>query len=179
MRLGIWRAAERLEAEESTAPSGHVIVIGYGPAGREVARTARVAGYEPCILDMNPASVRHAREEGMMAEIGDGTSREILEHLHASDAAAFVVTVPDPGAAIATIHQIRTLNRDAVVVARGRYAWRIAEMEAAGADHVINEESTVGTLLGATVVSRETGVRSDEEENWPPARGRTPETEAD
>jgi len=104
----------------------------------------------------------------MMAEIGDGTNREILEHMHAADAAAFVVTVPDPEVAIATIHQIRTLNRDAVLVARGRYARRTAEMETAGADHVINEESTVGTLLGATVVSRQTGVRSDSgtEETW-------------
>lgn len=177
--LRLWRPFTHVEDERASGMRGHVIVIGYGPAGEEAARTVRLAGYDPYVLEMNPRSAQRAETEGMMSEIGDGTNREILEHMHAADAAAFVVSIPDPEASLATIHQIRSINRDALVVVRGRYAWRVSEMEAAGADHVINEESTVGTLLGATVVSRETGVRSDEEENWPPARGRTPETEAD
>ena len=166
--LRLWRPIVHVEDERAAGMRGHVVVVGYGPAGEEAARTVRLAGYEPYVLEMNSASAARARSEGMMAEIGDGTNREILEHMHAADAAAFVVTVPDPEVAIAAIHQIRTLNRDAVLVARGRYARRTAEMETAGADHVINEESTVGTLLGATVVSRQTGVRSDSgtEETW-------------
>lgn len=175
--LRLWRPFTHVEDERAAGMRGHVIVIGYGPAGEEAARTVRLAGYDPYVLEMNPRSAQRAETEGMMAEIGDGTNREILEHMHAADAAAFVVSIPDPGASLATIHQIRSINRDALVVVRGRYAWRVSEMVAAGADHVINEESTVGTLLGATVVSRQTGVRSDEQENWPPARGRTPETE--
>ncbi len=175
--LRIWRPITHVEDERASEMRGHVIVIGYGPAGEEAARTVRLAGYEPYILEMNPHSVRRAAAEGMMSEIGDGTNREILEHMHAADAAAFVVSIPDPEASLATIHQIRAINRDALVVVRGRYAWRVPEMQAAGADHVLNEESTVGTLLGATVVSRDTGVRADAEENWPPARGRSTDSE--
>lgn len=174
----LWKPIVHVEDERAAGMRGHVIVIGYGPAGEEAARTVRLAGYEPYILEMNPNSARRARGEGMMAEIGDGTNREILEHMHAADAAAFVVSLPDPETSIATIHQIRTVNREAIVVVRGRYAWRVSDMEKAGADHVLNEESTVGTLLGATVVSRETGVRHETDENWPPSRGRTPESEA-
>jgi CPA2 family monovalent cation:H+ antiporter-2 len=169
--MKLWKPVVHVEDERAEGMRGHVVVIGFGPAGEEAARTVRLAGYDPYILEMNPASVDRARADGIMAEIGDGTNREILEHMHAADAAAFIVTVPDPEAAIATIHQIRTINRDAVLVARGRYARRTDEMVAAGADHVVNEESTVGTLLGATVVSRQTGVRAGgDEESWPKPR---------
>ncbi len=169
--MKLWKPVVHVEDERAEGMRGHVVVIGFGPAGEEAARTVRLAGYDPYILEMNPASVDRARADGIMAEIGDGTNREILEHMHAADAAAFIVTVPDPEAAIATIHQIRTINRDAVLVARGRYARRTDEMVAAGADHVVNEESTVGTLLGATVVSRQTGVREGGgEEAWPKPR---------
>ena len=169
--MKLWKPVVHVEDERAEGMRGHVVVIGFGPAGEEAARTVRLAGYEPYVLEMNPASVGRAQAEGIMAEIGDGTNREILEHMHAADAAAFIVTVPDPEAAIATIHQIRTINRDAVLVARGRYARRTDEMVAAGADHVVNEESTVGTLLGATVVSRQTGVRGGgNEETWPKPR---------
>jgi CPA2 family monovalent cation:H+ antiporter-2 len=169
--MKLWKPVVHVEDERAEGMRGHVVVIGFGPAGEEAARTVRLAGYDPYILEMNPASVDRARADGIMAEIGDGTNREILEHMHAADAAAFIVTVPDPEAAIATIHQIRTINRDAVLVARGRYARRTDEMVAAGADHVVNEESTVGTLLGATVVSRQTGVRAGGgEESWPKPR---------
>ena len=58
---------------------------------------------------------------------------------------------------MATITQFRALNRDAIIVARGRYERWVPDLEAAGADFVISEESIAGTMLGATLVSRLTG----------------------
>ena len=49
------------------------------------------------------------------------------------------------------------MNKDALVVVRARYERRIADIRSAGADHVLNEETAVGSLLGATVVNRITG----------------------
>jgi voltage-gated potassium channel Kch len=68
-----------------------------------------------------------------------------------------VMTLPEPQAAMATITQFRSLNRDAIIVARGRYERWVADLETVGADYVISEESTAGTMLGATLVSRLTG----------------------
>lgn len=177
VRLGIWRNIPHIEDERAAGMVGHVVVIGFGPAGEESARTIRLAGMEPYVLEMNSSTVARIRADGMMAEIGDGSNREILEHMHASDAAAFVVTIPDPEAAIAAVHQIRTLNADAMVVVRGRYSRRLPEITAAGADHVLDEESTVGTLLGATVVARGTGVVEERTEAWPRPLVREPGTE--
>ena len=175
MKLRIWKPVPLQEVEEESKLVGHVIVIGFGPAGEEAARTVRLSGLEPYVLEMNPNTVRRIRSEGMRAEIGDGSSRDILEHVAASKASAFVVTIPDPEAAIAAVHQIRTLNTEAVVVVRARYSRRLPEITAAGADHVLDEESTVGTLLGATVVKHGTGYAGNEDEAWPRPRDRTEE----
>ena len=175
MKMRIWKPLPMQELDEESRPSGHVIVIGFGPAGEEAARTVRLSGLEPYVLEMNPNTVRRIRHEGMRAEIGDGSSRDILEHVEASEASAFVVTIPDPEAAIAAVHQIRTLNREAVVVVRGRYSRRLPELTQAGADHVLDEESTVGTLLGATVVKHGTGYAGDDDEAWPRPRDRSEE----
>ena len=179
VRLGLWKNIPHIEDERADGMVGHVVVIGYGPAGEEAARTIRLAGLEPYVLEMNSATVARIRADGMMAEIGDGSNLEILEHMHASDAAAFVVTIPDPEAAIAAVHQIRALNSEAMVVVRGRYSRRLPEMTAAGADHVLDEESTVGTLLGATVVARGSGMVEDRPEAWPRPLDRDSEEESD
>lgn len=167
IRLGVWNDRPHLESETSETLSEHVVVIGFGPAGQEAARTVRLAGLEPVILELNPHSVKLAIAEGMRAVQGDSSHHELLSHVHAHEAKAFVVTIPDPEMAISTLHQIRSVNRDAIVVVRGRYARRLPELESAGADHVLSEEATIGTLLGATVVARATGIAKTGEETWP------------
>ena len=157
VRLRIWKRI----APPATTPeddlSGHAIVVGYGPAGEEVANTASLAGIVPLVIDMNPRLVAAARDAGYHAEHGDAAQQEILAHAVAERAAALVMTLPEPQIAMATISQFRALNADAIIVARGRYSRFVEAMREAGADHVISEETTAGTLLGATLVSRMTG----------------------
>ena len=180
IKIGIWSDRPHIESEISETLTDHIVVIGYGPAGQEAARTVRLAGLEPIILEMNPRSVTSAITEGMRAVQGDSSHYEILEHVHAHGAKAFVVTIPDPEAAISTCHQIRSVNQDAIVVVRGRYARRLTELESAGADHVLSEEATIGTLLGATVVARATGIAKVGEETWPAPKAKIdPDLESD
>ncbi|MAD18986.1 MAG: hypothetical protein CMJ52_02030 [Planctomycetaceae bacterium] len=157
VRLHVWRRIAPPEGTSRDEMSGHAIIVGYGPAGEEVANTAALAGIVPVIIDMNPRLVAAARAAGYQAEHGDGAQQEILAHAVAERAAALVMTLPEPQIAMATISQFRALNPDAVIVARGRYSRFVDAMREAGADHVISEETTVGTLLGATLVSRMTG----------------------
>jgi CPA2 family monovalent cation:H+ antiporter-2 len=90
--------------------------------------------------------------------VGDATQPEILEHANVKDAVGVVVALPDTDAAIAAVTHIRALNTDALIVVRARYERRANEIREAGADHVLAEETAIGSLLGATIVSRTTGV---------------------
>ena len=157
VRVHVWKRIAPPETTPRDEISGHAIVVGYGPAGEEVANTAALAGIVPLVIDMNPRLVAAAREAGYHAEHGDAAQQEILAHAVAERAAALVMTLPEPQIAMATISQFRALNADAIIVARGRYSRFVEAMREAGADHVISEETTAGTLLGATLVSRMTG----------------------
>ncbi|MCP4893678.1 MAG: hypothetical protein GY911_07670 [Actinomycetales bacterium] len=157
VRFHVWKRIAPPETTPRDEISGHAIVVGYGPAGEEVANTAALAGIVPLVIDMNPRLVAAARDAGYHAEHGDAAQQEILAHAVAERAAALVMTLPEPQIAMATISQFRALNADAIIVARGRYSRFVEAMREAGADHVISEETTAGTLLGATLVSRMTG----------------------
>jgi CPA2 family monovalent cation:H+ antiporter-2 len=139
--------------ESSNNMSGHVVVAGFGPSGEEAARTARLAGHEILVVDLNPVLVQKARSEGFHAEIGNSTQLEILEHMNLGSARALVVTLPDPSSVISTIEQARSMARDLVIVARARYRRVVSAIEKAGADHVLSEEGVIGTVMGSTVVS--------------------------
>lgn len=151
MGMGVAPFAKGEEDPESLA--GHVIVAGYGPSGEEAARTARLAGHEIVVVDLNPALVARAREEGFVAEIGNCTQVEILEHLGLESARALVVTVPDPSSVISTVGQARALTADLLIIARARYVRVMDAIEKAGADHVLSEEAVVGTVMGTNLVS--------------------------
>ncbi|MDG2020785.1 MAG: cation:proton antiporter, partial [Phycisphaerales bacterium] len=157
VRLHIWRSSVPPESPPGSELYGHIIIVGYGPAGAEVARTVKLAGLTPLVIDMNQRLVEKANADGIRSEFGDGAQHEILAHIGADRAAALVMTLPEPQTAMATITQFRLLNRDAMIVARGRYERWVSDLEMAGADFVISEESTAGTVLGATLISRLTG----------------------
>ena len=158
VHTGIWKRQESTHPITKETHSNHVVIVGFGPAGEEAAHLVRLAGLNAFVIEMNPGTMNRARRSDIPAMIGDATQREILEHAHAQTAAAAIVALPDTDAAIAAVAQIRAMNKDAIIVVRARYQRRADEIRKAGADHVLNEETAVGTLLGSTVVSRITGM---------------------
>ena len=152
-KFGIRTKGPLLDLDGPIARSGHVVLAGYGPAGEEAARTVRLAGLEPVVVDLNPQLIAQARADGLHADIGNCSQREILEHAKLQDALALIISVPDPNAVVATIQQARSVAPDVFIVARARYHGLLALYEKAGADHAIAEEGVVGTILGSMVVS--------------------------
>ena len=158
VRSGIWKLDASPHPEANEPRSNHVIIAGFGPAGEEAAHLVQLAGLSAFVIEMNPGTMFRAKRSDIPAMIGDATQREILEHAHVQTAAAVIVALPDTEAAITAVSQIRAMNKDAIIVVRARYQRRAEEIRRAGADHVLNEESAIGTLLGTTVVSRVTGL---------------------
>ncbi|MFC1835521.1 cation:proton antiporter [Thermodesulfobacteriota bacterium] len=135
----------------------HAVVVGFGPAGQEVARVLREEGIQVVVVDLNPTSVAKANEscvldEGaescMRAEIGDATHAEILDHLNVKEAKAVVVTLPDHRASADVIRQVRSLASDIKILARAKLGRYAGELESAGASETLNEELLAGLELG-------------------------------
>jgi len=120
--------------------SNHVIVVGYGLNGRNLATALRAAGVAHLIADLNVQTVRAARAAGEPAFYGDATREEILRHLGAMRARMLVVAISDAAATRRVVRIGRYLNPTLHIVARTRYVSEIPELTRLGADAVIPEE---------------------------------------
>ncbi len=126
------------------------LVIGFGPAGRQVADHLREKVPEVMILDLNARSVREAKDLGFRASVGDARHSDVLEHVGLQRAMLIAVTIPDPGDVVQIVRLARALAPEALVVARARYHRSRGLIERAGAHIVVDEEEDVGRGLAAT-----------------------------
>lgn len=160
--------------DDLSVSSGSLIVIGFGPAGEAIGTTLEGYGDRVSVIDLNPASIRRAQRLGFMGHIGDAALPEVLEHAGIAHANAVVVTVPDPAAARKIVELVKSMVPGVHIIARSRYHRYFAELQAAGADEVVDEERIVGAILAARMRGR---LRNDEEPNTPKDEPETNPTE--
>ena len=118
----------------------HVIIIGFGVNGRNVARAAKAAGIPYVILEMNPDTVRDEHAKGEPIFYGDATHDVVLEHAGIKAARIVVVVISDPAATRRITATARKLNPIVHIIVRTRYLLEMKPLYDAGADEVIPEE---------------------------------------
>ena len=125
----------------------HVIVAGYGRAGREVCRAARDAGFACIAVDVNVDNVRSAKAAGELAVYGDVTQKEVLEELGCRNARLVVVTMNDTQTTGHAVRAIRRTSTDVPVIARAQYDMDEDSLRAAGATRVVTSEATASAVI--------------------------------
>lgn len=143
-------------APEST-PSDHVLMVGYGVNGRNLAQVLKATGIRYVVVDMNRGNVAVARENGAEAIVGDATRQMILERGGLAQARALVVAIADPEATRRIVAQAHTLRPDLYILARTRYVAELDGLYRLGARMVIPEEFETSIELFAHVL-REFGI---------------------
>lgn len=154
-RLGLWletvwrRGRRPIPFAEGDAPdrAGHVLIVGYGPAGQGAAEGVRRSGAPLLVIDANPRVLDLAREHDLPAIVGDATYPELLQHARIGQARALVITVPDHGTALAVLQLARGLAPDLPIIVRARYHRFASSYEEAGATRVYDEEFSAGESL--------------------------------
>ncbi len=140
--------AERLTREpgETTpAPSeasldGHAVLVGFGLAGRNLARVLESVGVGVAALDANPVAAQEARRRGANVIYGDATRAGLLERVRVERARLVVIAINDPVATRQVVERVRRLAPEARILARTRYVLEVDALEAAGATRVVAEE---------------------------------------
>jgi CPA2 family monovalent cation:H+ antiporter-2 len=126
--------------QESEKLEQHVIIIGFGMIGRNLARSCKVAEVPYTILEMNPDTVKEQKLLGEPIQFGDATHLSILEHLAIHEAKALAVLVNDSIAARRIVKIAREANPSIYIIVRTRYVLEMALMHKLGADKVIPDE---------------------------------------
>lgn len=125
----------------------HAIIVGYGNAGKDLARMFQSKGV-PCVgLDMDPDVVREEHDSDIPVFYGDGGRQEVLAHAGIAKARFLALTVRDPDRSAVTVALCRRLNPDLYIVARARNSNEADALTAAGVSEVIMEESVIATQM--------------------------------
>ncbi|MEX2604197.1 MAG: cation:proton antiporter [Gracilimonas sp.] len=143
---------ETASDEESTDLEDHVILVGYGPAGRNLARVFKDTGIPFIVVELNPNSVAEMRENGINAIYGDGSKTHILEHAGVYKAKLCVVVINEPRVTPRIIKLANYLNPTIQVIARTRYLSEAEALKEAGADQVVPAEMETTVRLFSNVL---------------------------
>ena len=130
----------------------HVIVVGYGLNGRNLARTLRVAGISYVILEGNGQTVRRARSTREPIYFGDGSRREALERVGIERARAIVFAISSPAEERRGVAIARQLSPSVRIVVRTRYVAAMDELQKLGANEVVPEEFETSLEIFARVL---------------------------
>jgi CPA2 family monovalent cation:H+ antiporter-2 len=153
-------------APEPAAPSraDHVLVVGFGMAGRTVARVLRSRGIPYSAVDANAGTVRAAIARGEPVVYGDAARRAVLARLGVRDARMVVVAISDPIATRETVSLVRALAPRVPILARTHFVLDVDALSQAGATRVVVEElestlELVGAMLRQFGVPEESVAR--------------------
>jgi len=132
----------------------HVIIAGYGVNGQNVARALGATGIPHAVLEMNPETVRTARERGEPIHYGDCTRIGVLEALGVTRARMFVVAISDATSTRQSVSVARTANPELYILVRTRFVSEIDELLKLGANEVVPEEFETSLEIFARVLHR-------------------------
>ncbi len=129
-------------AGEEPVPSlrDHVVIVGFGLSGRNLARVLKEASISYVIIELSGESVRRALRDGEPVLFGDATRRDILEHAGIARARVAVFAISDLEAVRRSIQFARHLNPGLHIIVRTRMVAEIEDLRRHGADQVFAEE---------------------------------------
>ncbi len=138
---------------DGEAPRDHVVVIGWGPTALDLAATLRERGVVVVMTTLNPDGAAQAEAGGHRVVRGDPTKTEVLRMAGLPAARLAVVAEDDPEQAVRVVGAARAVTA-APILARPLGAADVAELAAAGADHVVDRDRVSGHALLRSVMER-------------------------
>jgi len=148
---GAWqerRIRRRVEQLE-----GHYLVCGYGRMGRSVASEFRAAGAKYVVIDIDPAVVAAATEDGHLALEGSAARDEVLDAAGIGSAVGLVAAAGTDADNLYVVVNAREHRPDLLIVARASDEDAARNLRRGGANKTISPFSIAGKEM-ATMVLR-------------------------
>ncbi len=152
-RLGLaLHRGDGAEGPSAGDVTGHVLIVGYGLNGQNLARVLREVDIPHRILDLNPPVARRVADVGEAIHFGDATRPSVLAGMGVAQARVLVVAISDPMATSRIVWHARRLNPDIYILVRTRYVAEIPRLTRLGANEVIPEEFETSVEIFARVL---------------------------
>jgi CPA2 family monovalent cation:H+ antiporter-2 len=132
----------------------HLVIIGFGINGRNVAHAARHAGIPYAIIEMNADTVRTERQQGEPIFYGDATREAVLKLVNLGQARTVVIVIAEAAATRRIAGLARQLNPAAHIIARTRYVNEMKALHRLGVNEVIPEEFETSVEIFTRVLTK-------------------------
>jgi len=143
---------ESVIAQESEGLSGHIVIVGFGRIGQNIATLLHEDQFDYLALDLDAQRVRHARDAGYRVVYGDASRHAVLEISRVADALALVITHDRFEVALRTVALARQLNPRLNILVRTRDDQHMDALLEAGATEVLPEGLEASLMLGAQLL---------------------------
>lgn len=137
----------------------HIIICGYGYAGRVAAREMIAKGHPAqsiVVIEMRPERLEEAAEAGLIGLRGDATREAALREARVDVAKAVLICVSRDDVTVLTALTVRGLSEKVRIIAAVMDEENLKLVRKAGADEVVSPAKLTGFLLADAVASRYT-----------------------
>ncbi|MDH5716468.1 MAG: cation:proton antiporter [Spirochaetia bacterium] len=134
------RDLQIVSGKKWTKKKDHLIIVGFGLNGRNLARAAEKSGILYTVVETNPETVKEEKTKGTDIYFGDAANEAVLHHLNIDDARIVVIAISDPRATRRIVKTIRSINPLVYIIVRTRYLKELKDLFALGASEVVPEE---------------------------------------
>jgi CPA2 family monovalent cation:H+ antiporter-2 len=132
----------------------HVVIVGYGFTGSNLARMLKATHIPRVVVEMNQSQVKAAREAEIPVIVGDATRMIILERAGIDKARALVIAINDHQAARRVVAQACARRPDLYILARTAFVRDIERLYDLGAKLVIPQDFETSIEVAAHVLKQ-------------------------
>jgi len=142
------------DAAQRERARNHVLIVGYGLNGENLAHVLRQTGLPYLILELHPERTSAARSRGEPVLYGDATRPAVLAEAGVAGAQVIVVAISDRMATRRIVALARQRNPHVPIIVRTRYVAEMDDLRRLGATEVIPEEFETSVEIFARVLRR-------------------------
>jgi CPA2 family monovalent cation:H+ antiporter-2 len=130
---------DEIDAALETAPTGQVMILGFGRVGHIVADMLEAHGKDYLAVDADVDAATAARKEGYDVLFGNVAHAQLIERVRRRKPSAFILTMDNPVLVRRLTRQLRVAFPELPIIARARDTAHAAELYKAGATDAVPE----------------------------------------
>ncbi len=155
-----WQARQFGEPSADERPplptSGHVILVGYGRVGAQIAELLRARQMPLLVVDDDVDLVAKARADGLAAIRGNAANPAILADLSPARATHALLAIPNAFEAGEIVQRLRASNPAISILARAHSEAEVRHLIDCGADGAVLAERELAYSMAEMVMGRDT-----------------------
>jgi voltage-gated potassium channel Kch len=137
----------------ATATPRHVIIVGFGLAGRSVVNSVIDHNVSYAVIESNPVTVARCAPGGLNIIEGDARRPDVLRRAGIERASDVAITMPNDSIALEIVQQARRMNPSARIIARCTFVSGGMEAQRKGADETVIAEQVVAAEFGKSIAA--------------------------